>query len=134
MKMPKGVNVAVADGERLNLFENSGDEGSPRLTALPDVSISSDNRGSGGRHQSSSANPSESQMAEDSFAAGTAAFLNKQALDGKIKSLIVIAAPRTLGELRKHYHKALSTILVGEIAKDLTGHTLPDVERTIIAA
>ncbi|MBJ7441739.1 MAG: host attachment protein [Sphingopyxis sp.] len=134
MKMPQDVTVAVADGERLNMFENSGDEGCPKLTALPDAPISSDNRGSGGRHQSSSANPSESQIAEDSFAAGTAAFLNKKVLDGKIKSLIVIAAPRTLGELRKHYHKALSAILVGEIAKDLTGHALPDLERTIAAA
>ncbi|MET0239757.1 MAG: host attachment protein [Sphingobium sp.] len=134
MKIPKGATVAVADGELLNLFHNSGDEASPKLTALPDAAISSDNRGSGGRHQNSSANPSDSQIEEDSFAAGTAEFLNKQALDGKIESLIIVAAPRTLGELRKHYHKALSAVLVGEIPKDLTGHALSDVEKTIAAA
>jgi protein required for attachment to host cells len=55
-------------------------------------------------------------------------------LDGKIDKLIIVAAPRTLGELRKHYHKALTAVLVGEIAKDLTGHTVSDVERTIAAA
>ncbi len=53
---------------------------------------------------------------------------------GKIDSLIVVAAPRTLGELRKHYHKALSAVLAGEIAKDLTGHSIADVEKTIAAA
>lgn len=134
MKIPKGTTVAVADGELLNLFQNSGDESAPKLSALPDAAISSDNKGSGGRHHSSSANPSESQLEEDSFAAGTAAFLNKQVLDGKIESLIIVAAPRTLGELRKHYHKTLSAILVGEISKDLTGQSASDIEKTIAAA
>lgn len=134
MKIPKDAIIAVVDGEKLNLFRNSGDEASPSLTAMADADVSTENRGSGGRHQSSSANPSESQLDEDSFAAGTAEMLNKRALDGKIESLIIVAAPRTLGELRKHYHKALSAILEGEIAKDLTGHSIADVEKTIAAA
>lgn len=134
MKIPKDAIIAVVDGEKLNLFRNSGDEASPSLTAMADADVSTENRGSGGRHQSSSANPSESQLEEDSFAAGTAEMLNKRVLDGKIESLIIVAAPRTLGELRKHYHKALSAILEGEIAKDLTGHSVADVEKTIAAA
>ncbi len=134
MKIPKDAIVAVADGEKLNLFRNAGDESSPKLTALPDADVSTDNKGSGGRHQSSSANPSDSQQDEDSFAAGTAEVLNRRVLDGKIASLIIVAAPRTLGELRKHYHKALSAVLVGEIPKDLTGHSVADVEKTIGSA
>lgn len=135
MKIPKGTIVAVVDGEQLNLFVNSGEGAEPNLTALPDAAVSTENRGSGGRHQSSSANPSESQLDEDSFAAGTAALLNKRVLDGDIESLLIVAAPRTLGELRKHYHKALAAILVGEIPKDLTGHTVAaDVEKSIAAA
>jgi protein required for attachment to host cells len=35
--------------------------------------------------------------------------------------------------MRKHYHKALSAILLGEIAKDLTGHSLADVEKALTA-
>ncbi len=134
MNIPKGATVAVADGEKLNLFRNAGEESEPKLEALPDADIDSSNKGSGGRHQSSSANPSDSQQDEDGFAAGTAEMLNKRVLDGKIDSLIVVAAPRTLGELRKHYHKALSAVLAGEIAKDLTGHSIADVEKTIAAA
>lgn len=134
MKIPKGAIIAVADGEILNLYRNDGDESEPSLSALPRVAISTDNKGSGGRHHSSSANPSDSQQDEDRFAAGTAAMLNKEALDGKMEAVIIIAAPRTLGELRKHYHKALSAMLVGEIAKDLTGHSIADVEKTISAA
>ncbi|EIZ80052.1 AtsE [Novosphingobium sp. Rr 2-17] len=134
MKIPKNATIAVADGEILNLYRNDGDEGSPSLSALPDAPISTQNKGSGGRHQSSSANPSDSQQDEDSFAAGTAAMLNKSVLESKIDSLIIVAAPRTLGELRKHYHKALVAVLVGEIPKDLTGHSIADVEKTIAAA
>ena len=134
MKLPKNAVVAVADGETLKLYRNTGDEGSPSLTALPDADVATTNKGSGGRHQSSSANPSDSQQDEDSFAAGIAAHLNKQALGGKIDDLVVIAAPRTLGELRKHFHKALEAKIVGELSKDLTGHSTADIERAIAAA
>jgi protein required for attachment to host cells len=131
MLIPHGTVVAVADGEILNLFRNNGDEGAPNLTAIPDADVATSNTGSGGRHPSSAANPDNSQQSEDSFAAGIAAMLNKRVLDGKIEHLIIVAAPRTLGELRKHYHKALSAILIGEIAKDLTGHPIADIEKLL---
>ena len=134
MKLPKNAVIAVADGETLNLYRNTGDESAPSLTAMPDADVAATNGGSGGRHQSSSANPSDSQQDEDGFAAGIAALLNKRVLDGKIDDLVIIAAPRTLGELRKHYHKSLEAKLVGEIAKDLTGHSTGDIEKTLAAA
>ena len=134
MKLPKNAVIAVADGETLNLYRNTGEESAPALTALPDADVDTTNKGSGGRHQSSSANPSDSQQDEDGFAAGIAALLNKRILDGKIDNLVIVAAPRTLGELRKHYHKSLESNLVGEIAKDLTGHSIKDIEQTLAAA
>ena len=134
MKLPKNALVAVADGETLKLYRNTGDEGSPSLTALPAADVSTSNKGSGGRHQSSSANPSDSQQDEDSFAAGIAVLLNKQVMDGKVDDIVVIAAPRTLGELRKHYHKTLEAKLVGEVSKDLTGHSTADIEKAIATA
>jgi protein required for attachment to host cells len=47
--------------------------------------------------------------------------------------VVIVAAPRALGEMRKHYHKALSAILLGEIGKDLTGHSLSNVEQALAA-
>lgn len=134
MQLPHGATVAVADGAKLVLFRNTGDEGHPRLTALPTPTIDAHNKGSGGRHQDSDANPSHGQLDEDGFAAGTADWLNTQALTNKIDALVVIAAPRTLGELRKHFHKALTAKIVGEISKDLTGHPAADIEKAIAAA
>lgn len=134
MMLPQGAVVAVADGEKLVLLENEGDEREMKLKALPAVTVQSGSTSSGAGHHNSAANPNESQAAEDGFASGTASLLNRQVLDGEISNLVIIAAPRTLGELRKHYHKSLSAVLLHEIPKDLTGHSLRDIEKTLTAA
>ncbi|WP_256215449.1 baeRF12 domain-containing protein [Sphingobium sp. AP50] len=48
--------------------------------------------------------------------------------------LVIVAAPRTLGELLKHYHKSLSAVPVGEISKELTAQAMSDIEKTVAAA
>lgn len=133
MMLPKGTIVAVADGEKLNLFRNVGDDAALKLDALPAPSIDAEGGTSGGR-QSSSGNPDSGQAGEDEFSAGIIHYLNQQALSGEIAELVIVSAPRALGEMRKHYHKALSAILRGEIAKDLTGHSMLDVEKAVRAA
>ena len=133
MLLPNGATVAVADGEKLNLFRNIGDETHPELSPLRAEDVDAEQAGSSGHH-GSSANPDHGQVKEDGFTAGVADLLNRQVLTGKIAALVVIAAPRTLGELRKHYHQKLSALLICEIAKDLTGHGVSDVEKAIAAA
>jgi protein required for attachment to host cells len=132
MFLTKGATVAVADGEKLNLFRNAGDEREMKLTPLPHQSVDAD-KGTSGGHASSSGNPDEAQSREDGFSAGIVDYLNRQVLSGGIEDLVIIAAPRALGEMRKHYHKELSARLKGEIAKDLTGHSLADVEKAVAA-
>ncbi|MDP9759590.1 MULTISPECIES: host attachment family protein [Agrobacterium] len=134
MDLPQNTVVAVADGEKLSLFRNDGDAATVNLTALPDPAIDSSKISSGARHSSSSANPDDSQQDEDGFGAGVTDMLNKQVLEGKIKSLVIIAAPRTLGEMRKGYHKSLSEVLIGELDKDLTGHSVQDIEKALAVA
>lgn len=133
MQLPRNATVAVVDGEKFNLFRNAGDEAEVKLVAVPHDHVDDHNASSAGRG-GSSANPDGGQDQEDGFSAGVVQILNKKVLDGKIEDLLVIAAPRTLGALRKHYHAKLSAALVGEIAKDLTGHALHDVEKAIAAA
>jgi protein required for attachment to host cells len=133
MMLSKGTTIAVADGEKLNLFRNEGDEAGLKLAPLPHQQVDADTGTSNG-HQSSSGNPDQGQAKEDGFAAGIVDYLNKQVLDGAVKGLVIIAAPRALGEMRKRYHKTLTANLQGEIAKDLTGHSMADVEKAIAAA
>ena len=131
MMLPKGTTVAVADGEKLNLFRNAGDEAALQLTPTQHEAVTDAHAGS---RQTSSGNPDPSQASEDGFSAGIVGLLNKDVLEGRIHGLVIIAAPRALGEMRKHYHKALSAKLLGEIAKDLTGHGVGDIEAAIRGA
>ena len=133
MMLPKGTIVAVADGEKLKLFRNIGSDAGLELESMPSPSVNTDGGTSNG-HQSSSGNPDRGQADEDGFSAGVVQYLNQQVLNGEIAELVVISAPRALGEMRQHYHKALSAILRGEIAKDLTGHSMADVEKAVRAA
>ena len=132
MMLAKGTIVAVADGEKFNLYRNTGDEAGLKLVTVPHDAITADAGTSMGR-QASAANPDHGQAGEDQFSAGIVQYLNQQALSGKIANVVVVAAPRALGEMRKHYHKALSAILQDEIAKDLTGHSQSDVEKALAA-
>ena len=129
MIISTGTLVAVVDGEKLALFENTG-HGSINLTARSTPTIAERASGAAGRI-SSGANPDNDTQAEDGFAMGVAEVLNKWALSGKVDKLLVIAAPKTLGQLRKHWHKELSSRLVGEISKDLTGHSSDQIAAAI---
>ncbi len=131
MILPQGAVVAVVDGEKLVMFRNTGHEG-VALTAMDAPAIEPGTASPG--HRSSGANPDNDTQAEDAFAGGVAALLNSRALDGTFDKLLVIAAPRTLGELRKHWHKVLQEKLVGEIAKDLAGQPTDQIARAIEAA
>jgi protein required for attachment to host cells len=134
MQLPNGATVAVADGEKFNLFRNTGDEAGLKLVVLPHDAVDARHEGATPGRQGSSANPDGGQDKEDGFSAGVIDLLNKRVLAGQISSLLIIAAPRTLGAIRPQYHAKLTDILAGEIAKDLTGHSLQDVEKAIAAA
>ncbi len=129
MILPNGALVAVVDGEQLVLFKNTG-QAEPVLTAVEVPAMPE--RGSGASaHRSSAANPDNDTQAEDGYATGVAELLNGWALAGKFEGLLVIAAPRTLGELRKHWRKELQAKLIGEINKDLTGQTAAEIAAAI---
>jgi protein required for attachment to host cells len=71
------------------------------------------------------------QQEEDRFAAEVADMLKRRVLAHEVEQLVVVAPPKTLGELRKHYHKEVERRIAGELAKDLTGHTVPDIETAL---
>jgi protein required for attachment to host cells len=63
-----------------------------------------------------------------------AAYLNQQELKKACEHILVIADPRTLGEMRKHYQPALSAKLVGEIGKDFVKHSVESLKGAISMA
>jgi protein required for attachment to host cells len=126
MILPTGTTVAVADGETVRLFRNTGVKLGVHLVEI--------RAAAGARHHTGSANPDGKRLDEDHFAAATAAFLNKHSLDGTIKHLVVVSDPRTLGKMRKHFHRDLRGKIIGELAKDFSRRPLEDIASLIADA
>ncbi len=126
MLLPHGTVVVVVDGEKLKLYRNIGNEAEAELSRMDAPHLDEHNRGSGARHITSSANPGH-LLDEDAHAAAVVGWLNQGAKKGEIKHLVVIAPPRTLGEMRRHYDMQLEAILVGEVHKELVGRGGSDV-------
>lgn len=124
MHLPAKAHVAVVDGEHFSLFHNSGSEQAPALTEV-DMATQPELAHSAGQGDS------PRQNEEAGHAASVAHALNSAVLAHKIDALVVIADPTTLGEMRKLYHKQLETVLVGEIAKTLAGHSTDDLLKAI---
>jgi protein required for attachment to host cells len=146
MQVPHNSFVVVADGKKMLFFRNEGDSEFPKLEVerkretadLPDRDQKTDGPGraldaSGGPGRSAYEEVDFHQLEEDRFAHETAEMLKKRALSNDFESLIVVAPPRTLGELRKHYHKEVEKRLTGEVAKDLTGHPVAEIEKILQA-
>lgn len=145
MQVPHNSFVVVADGEKMLFFRNEGDGEYLNLAVEKkvvqdnpsDLDQKTDTAGAsaGGPTpgRSSFSETDFHQLEEDRFAADTAELLKERALRNDYDSLIVVAPPRTLGELRKHYHKEVEKRLTGEIAKDLTRHPVEEIEKIIAA-
>lgn len=146
MQVPHNAMVVVADGRKMLFLRNEGDAVHLNLQVerkrVQDNPDNGDQRtdapgrthSSVGTGRSSYEETDFHQLEEDRFAAETAELLKKRALNNDFESLIIIAPPRTLGELRKHYHKEVSERLTGEIDKTLTGHSIPDIEQALMNA
>ncbi|PKB25137.1 protein required for attachment to host cells [Novosphingobium kunmingense] len=126
MLLPHGAVIALIDGARFELYRNAGTEAAPELAALDAPRLDSRNH-SGGSHRSSTGNHADSLVREDAHALAAADWLNSKVLDHTIKDLVLIAPPRTLGELRKHVHKLTAQVIGKEIAKDLVGRPVAEV-------
>lgn len=134
MLIPHGAIVALADGEGLRLLRNAGDETRLQLTEVDRPALHAGGSDAGMRHHSGTANPDRRRLAEDGIAAAAAGWLNREVLAGRIQKLAVIATPKTLGELRLHYHKDLRATLVAELAEDLSRATVGHIEGALRAA
>jgi protein required for attachment to host cells len=77
---------------------------------------------------------SQTDLAEVSHTASVVEWLNGKALKGEIEQLLIVADPRTLGEMRPHYHKALQAKIVGEVAKELAWETPQAIASALAAA
>jgi len=145
MQIPHDSFVLVADGRKSLFFRNQGDADFPNLEVERKEfhenpahhEQASDLAGQSMKTMDGRGGSMEEvdfhTLEESRFAAETAAMLKEGALRNDYEALVVVAPPRTLGELRKHYHKEVEKRLVAEVAKDLVNVPVAEIEKILQA-
>lgn len=144
MPIPNNALVLVTDGRKTLFFRNHGDinqidlrtEAHDEREDAKDSDMKTDAPGSqaqsGGYGRSTYEETDFHQLEEDRWAKSAAEDVNKRALGNDFEALCIVAPPRTLGELRKALHKEAARRVVCEIPKEMTGHTIKDIEALIV--
>jgi protein required for attachment to host cells len=138
MLLPKGTAIAVVDGTKFEFYRNTGTEAEPKLTVVdtPELELTNFSAGArindgGARHSARTGDGSNDSVDESAHAIAVADWLNDQVLKHKLDSLVIVADPKSLGEMRKRYHKQLESILHKELAKTLTGRPVADIVKAL---
>ncbi|MGL5838969.1 MAG: host attachment family protein [Sphingorhabdus sp.] len=146
MPLPHDTLVLVADGRKMLLLRNHGDkvhldlriEEHDEQTLPKDSDIKSDLAGQSpapggtGLPGGTMGEVDYQQQAEDRWAADTASLINRRALRNKLEHLAVIAPAKTMGALRKHWHKEVERRVVMELTKEMTDRPIPDIEAALV--
>ncbi len=145
MKLPHGTWVVVADGARMLVLENAGDEVYLDLrvvrhgeeAAPPTREVGTDRPG---RYDTPAGKRGAVEQTDwhtlekDRFAAGLAERMNGWAQAGRFRHAVLIAAPRTMGELRRHLTGAARGLMLAEIPADLAHRTIGEIEGAVAKA
>ena len=145
-KLEPGAWVCVGDGQKALFLINEGDEKFPNLRRLaveehrdpPTHEQGSDAPGRayssvGGMPQRAIGETDWHELEKERFAASIAEHINKAAQSEAFKQLIIVAPPKILGDLRHEFTKETKTKITAEIPKDLTHHTIAEIEALLMA-
>ena len=143
LAIPHDTWVFIGDGQKALFLRNDGDATTLNLKAErvfaednpPAHEQGADHPGravkSGGR-RSSMEMTDYHELEKHHFAQRSAAAMEKIVRDRNVKALIIVAPPRTLADLRDAFHPDVKSRIVAEINKDLTKHTVADIERHLV--
>ena len=135
MRLPTNAHVAIVDGENFIVMRNSGQPLEPKLGAAEKPDLSASNFSAGVKHQDAGGQQhGRTDLNELAHGAAASEWLNAKAVAGEIDDVLVIADPKTLGEMRRHYHSELEKRLVGEVDKALTHEPLDKIGKVLANA
>jgi protein required for attachment to host cells len=139
-----GAWVLVGDGRRALFFQNHGDADLLDLRVLEtriDDNPATREQGSdapgrafasaGAHARSAVANVDWHELEEERFASAMAERINAAAESGELKEIVIVAPPKTLGEIRKDLSVKAQGKVAGELHKDLTKHPVPEIEKLL---
>lgn len=146
MKLNNSTLVLVADGSRLLILRNIGDEDYPNFEVIehcrfdnqPDRELERDAPGvafsTGNPGRDTMEDGSVHQTLEDRFILSALKAVSIRLSDAEpAQKLIIAAPPHALGLMRKHYDRTILAHLAGEVCKDLTKHPINDIANHLLA-
>ncbi len=138
MQLENGTWVLVLDGTKALIFQNVTDGADPNLQVVrKDENDATDSKGestTGTAQQGIRRQLDASDMhstTESGFAEEMAEWLYKAAHRGRFQKIVLVAPDKVLGLLRNKLHKEVSSRVVGEVHKTLTGHPVDHIERIV---
>jgi protein required for attachment to host cells len=143
LQVKNGAWVMICDGKRALLLRNEGDAGLlnlRRVSVREQINPATRDQGSDAAGRAVSPTGCHSgcveatdwhEIQETRFADLLADELNKAAHEHAFRELVVVAPPKTLAELRRELSKDAQGRIAAEIAKDLTHHTIPEIEKAL---
>jgi protein required for attachment to host cells len=147
VKIPHNGLVFVGDGRKALFLSNEGDEVYPNLKVervFEDVNPPSHEQGTERPGRISKAISSGQRGAVDAadwhvieehhFVKRVAAEMERLVRDNKVPAVVIVAPPRTLADLRDAIHTDTRAHVIAEINKDLTRHSVGDIEQHLTAA
>jgi protein required for attachment to host cells len=140
MLLPHGTVFALVDGENFALYRNAGTDSDPRLESVNIPALENTNYSAGGdnhdkvsRFTRGAPKDRVDKLEEAAHAAAVTEWLNQEVLQHRIDKLVIIADPRSLGEMRSHYHVKLTEALLCDLDKTLTKATPDQILATVRA-
>jgi len=141
--IPAAALVLVSDGRRARFLRNKGTPKEPQLVvervieqenpATRDQGTDRPGRylNSDGVSRSAYEETDWHQQQEERFTAEIADELYRLEHAHKFRELVVVAPPKMLGDLRARLHPEVTNCVVAEVAKDLTGHHIPEIAKLL---
>jgi protein required for attachment to host cells len=144
-QLPHNALILVGDGQKALFLRNRGN--AQRIDLVVERILEQDNpatREQGtDRPGRSSASPGVGrgameevdwhQLEKERFAHEVAEALYRHAHANRFDKLVIIAAPKVLGNLRKAFHPEVVDRIAAEIPKELTSHPVSEIEKLIAA-
>jgi protein required for attachment to host cells len=123
--IPNNALILVADGGKAMLLRNTAATGA-------EISLREESRVTpeGSTQGPSGARPedqSPGQTGEATFAKQLAQSLTVMKQQNGFDSLILVADPQTLGQIRGALHKTVEGTVIRSLSKDLTNHSLQEI-------
>ena len=143
--IPHDAWVFIGDGQKALFLRNDGDEKFLNLKA--ERVFAEDNppareqgtdrpgsasKGAGTNRRSGMEMTDWHELEKHHFAQRTAAAMEQIVRARDVKALIIVAPPRTLADLRHAFHPDVKSRIVAEINKDLTKHTVAEIEMHLV--